>query len=281
MTLITSLANPHVAQIRDLHTTKGRKKSGLLLMEGPHLLDALLLAELLPHEIYYQPELLERTPEGRALLARLLHLSVSWSGVALFEVSERVAEVLGDTQTSQGVYAVLPVQLFQPERLQARRPATARPALLILDDLSDPGNMGTILRTALAADVQAVLLTPHCVDCYSPKVVRAAAGAHLGLPVWTNLAWPAIEEKIVEHCGSDTGRVFIAEASGTQVYYAEDLRQPFALIIGNEAHGISSQARALANRALSIPLANQVESLNAAMATGIILFEAVRQLRFA
>ncbi len=281
MTLITSLANPHVAQIRDLHTTKGRKKSGLLLMEGPHLLDALLLAEILPREIYYQPELLQRTPEGRALLARLLHPPVFWSDVSLFEVSERVAEALSDAQTSQGVYAVLPLQLFQPPRLLARRPLTRRPALLILDDLADPGNMGTILRTALAADVQEVLLTPHCVDCYSPKVVRAAAGAHVALPIWTNLAWPAIGERITEHCGAAGKRVFIAEASGSQMYYAEDLRQPFALIIGNEAHGISSQARSLASQTLSIPLANQVESLNAAMATGILLFEAVRQLRFA
>ncbi|HXR65876.1 MAG TPA: RNA methyltransferase [Ktedonobacteraceae bacterium] len=280
MTLITSLANPHVAQIRDLHTTKGRKKSGLLLMEGPHLLDALLLAEMLPREIYYQPDLLQRTPEGRALLARLLHPPVSWSEVALFEVSERVAEALSDAQTSQGVYAVVPLHLFQPARLLARRPSTRRPALLVLDDLADPGNMGTILRTALAADVQEVLLTPHCVDCYSPKVVRAAAGAHVALPVWTNLAWSAIEERIAAHCGVVGGRVFSAEASGSQLYYMEDLRQPFALIIGNEAHGISSQARALANRALSIPLANQVESLNAAMATGIFLFEAVRQLHF-
>ena len=281
MTLITSLANPHIAQVRDLHTTKGRKKSGLLLMEGPHLLDALLLADFLPREIYYQPELLQRTPEGRALLARLLHPPASWSSVALFEVNERVAQALSDAQTSQGVYAVQDLQLLQAEHLQARRPTLARPALLILDDLADPGNMGTILRTALAADVHEVLLTPHCVDCYSPKVVRAAAGAHVALPIWSDLSWSAIEARIAKHCGLAEGRVFIAEASGLRSYYAEDLRRPFALIIGNEAHGISAQARKLASHALSIPLANQVESLNAAMATGILLFEAVRQLRFA
>ena len=217
MTLITSLANSHVAQVRDLHTTKGRKKSGLLLMEGPHLLATLLLAEIFPGEIYYQPELLQRTPEGRALLARLLHPPASWPAIALFEVSERVAEALSDAQTSQGVYAVLPLSLFQPERLLARRPPAIRPALLILDDLADPGNMGTILRTALAADVREVLLTPHCVDCFSPKVVRAAAGAHVALPVWTNLAWSAIEEKIVEHCGVAGERIFIAEADGAQL----------------------------------------------------------------
>jgi TrmH family RNA methyltransferase len=280
MTRITSLTNPRVAQIRDLHTTRGRKKSGLLLMEGPHLLDALLASEMLPEEIYYQPELLQRTPEGRALLARLLHPSSPWSTVALFEVSERVAGTLSDAQTSQGVVCVLSTRLFQPARLLARRPPARRPALLILDDLADPGNLGTILRTALAADVQEVLLTPHCVDCYSPKVVRAAAGAHLALPIWLDLSWPEIEERVMKQCGGDsTERVFIAEASGSQPYDTEDLTQPFALIIGNEAHGPSRQARVLARRAISIPLANGVESLNAAMAAGILLFEAARQLR--
>ena len=275
MTYISSLANPRVTQIRDLHTTRGRKKSGLVLMEGPHLLEALLAADMLPHEIYYQPELLQRTPEGRALLARLLHPTMSLATVALFEVNERVAQALSEAQTSQGVVSVLSTQLLQAERLRARRPPARRPALLVLDALADPGNMGTILRTALAADVEEVLLTPHCVDCYSPKVVRAAAGAHVSLPVETHLSWPAIEEKIVGHCGVQ--RVFSAEAHAPTVYYAENLTQPFALIIGNEAHGLSPEAQALATRAIGIPLANQVESLNAAMATGIILFEAARQ----
>lgn len=279
MARITSLANPRIAHVRDLHTTRGRKKSGLLLMEGPHLFTALFASELLPQEVYYQPELLQRTPGGRELLVRLLHAPASWSQVALFEVGERVAEALSDVQTSQGILCVLPASLLEPERLLARRSERVRPPLLILDDLADPGNMGTILRAALAADVEAVLLTPHCVDCYSPKVVRAAAGAHLALPVWTNLSWSSIEERIARHCGTSGERVFVADAGSPQPYYAADLARPFALIIGNETHGPSPQARALAHRAISIPLANNVESLNAAMAAGILLFEAVRQLR--
>lgn len=281
MTRITSLANPRVAQVRDLHTTKGRNKSGLLLMEGIHLLDALLSSTIIPQEIYYQPELLQRTPEGRSLLARLLHPPVAWSNAALFEVGERVAEALSEAQTSQGVLCVVSRELFLPEHLLTRRSPVRRPALLILDDLADPGNTGTVLRTALAADVQEVLLTPHCVDCYAPKVMRAAAGAHLTLPIWTDLPWFAIEERVIRHCGQGGMRVFMAEAGGSQMYYAEDLTRPFALIIGNEARGPSQQARLLADRTISIPLANGVESLNAAMATGIILFEAARQRNLA
>jgi RNA methyltransferase, TrmH family len=278
MTRITSLSNPRITQIRDLHTTRGRKKSGLLFMEGPHLFTALLAADMLPNEIYFQPELLQRTSEGRALLTSLYKPTEALSHVALIEVSERVAEALSDAQTSQGILCVLSTQLFQAERLRARRLPARRPALLILDDLADPGNMGTILRTALASDVEEVLLTPHCVDCYSPKVIRSAAGAHVALPVWPDLTWSAVEERIVRHCGAASERVFMAEAGSPFVYYTENLTQPFALIIGNEAHGPSPQARTMTGRTLSIPLANQVESLNAAMAAGIILFEAVRQL---
>jgi RNA methyltransferase, TrmH family len=275
MTLITSPANPRISRLHDLHTTRGRKKSGLFLMEGPHLLEALLDAHIVPHEVYYQPELLQRNAKGRSLLARLMHAS-SLPGERLVEVSERVIESLGEVQTSQGVVSVLPLDAFRPELVRARRPTASRPALLILDELADPGNMGTILRTALAADVDEVLLTPNCVDCYSPKVVRSAAGAHIALPIAINLSWDAIAERVTLHCAGER-RVLLAEAGSPHLYYEQDLRQPFALIIGNEAHGPSQEARRLATLSVSIPLANGVESLNAAMAAGIVLYEAVRQ----
>jgi len=194
----------------------------------------------------------------------------------LIEVSERVIESISETQTSQGIVCVLPLNALDHMQIQARRMQAYRPALLILDALTDPGNMGTILRTALAADVERVLLTPDCVDYCSPKVLRAAAGAHLMLPVETDLSWAAIGERVTTHCGQ-VFRVLLAEASSPTRYYDLDLTQPFALIIGNEAHGSSQAARALATHSISIPLAYGVESLNAAMATGIILYEAVRQ----
>lgn len=279
MTLITSPANPRISKLRDLHTTRGRKKSGLFLMEGPHLLEALLDAEIAPQEVFYQPELLRRTAKGRALLERLLH-SPDLASAQLIEVSERVIEALGDVQTSQGVVSVLPLAAFSPARLRTRRPATARPALLILDDIADPGNMGTILRTALAANVDAVLLTPNCVDPYNPKVVRSAAGAHMALPIETDLSWLTIAQRVAQHC-PEGSRVLLAEAGSLHMYYEQNLTEPFALITGNEAHGPSAEARALATVTVSIPLANGVESLNAAMATGIILYEGVRQMKLA
>ena len=275
MTVITSPSNPRIGKLRNLHTTRGRRESGLFLMEGPHLLEALFDAEVLPLEVYYQPELLQRTAQGSTLLARLLE---TLSPDSCVEVSERVIEALGDVQTSQGVISVLPIDAFDSQHLREQRMRVSRPVLLILDAVSDPGNMGTILRTALAADVASVLLTSGCVDCYNPKVVRAAAGAHITLPIESNLSWSTIEEKVTRHCAGNP-RLLLADADSPHFYYEQDLTQPFALIIGNEAKGPSREARQRATLTISIPLANHVESLNAAMATGIMLYEAVRQKR--
>jgi RNA methyltransferase, TrmH family len=282
MSLITSPSNPRISKIRALHTAHGRRKNGLFLMEGPNLLEALLAAQVVPHEVYYQPALLGRTDRGSLLLDHLRQIPVL-SSDCLIEVSERVIESISETQTSQGIVCVLPLSALDHARIQAQRAQAYRPALLILDTLTDPGNMGTILRTALAADTERVLLTPDCVDYYSPKVLRAAAGAHLMLPVETDLSWAAIGERVVAHCyapfdgDGQIPRVLLAEASSPARYYDMDLTKPFALIIGNEAHGPSQAAHALATHSISIPLACGVESLNAAMATGIILYEAVRQ----
>ena len=273
--LITSPHNPRISKLQDLYTTRGRKKSGLFLMEGPHLLEALLNAGIAPREVYFQPGLLQRTASGRDLLERLLHTR-NLSDNQLIEVSERVIEALSDAQTSQGVVSVLPFEAFNPARIKAKRAPVQRPVLLILDDLADPGNMGTILRTALAADVHEVLLSENCVDCYNPKVLRSAAGAHVALPIEANLAWDTIAESVALHCGN-VPRILLAEAGSPHLYYEQDLGAPFAFIIGNEAQGPSAEARALATRSIGIPLANGVESLNAAMAAGIILYEAVRQ----
>src|SRR5690348_10244514 len=277
MTLITSTSNPRISRARELQTPKGRKKHGLFLMEGPHLLQVLLESGILPAEVYYQPALLERTAEGRALLHRLLHTR-GLSDNERIEVNERVIESISETHTSQGVVSILSLGAFAPQNIQARRPLANRPALLILDDLSDPGNMGTILRTALAADVAEVLLTPDCVDCFGPKVVRAAAGAHVALPIAVDQSWEAIEEQIKQHCQNER-RVLLAEAGSQHIYFEQDLRIPFALITGNEAHGPSPEARKRATTTISIPMANNVESLNAAMATSIILYEMVRQIQ--
>ena len=163
------------------------------------------------------------------------------------------------------------------ERLRARRRGRFRPLLLVLDELADPGNLGTILRSALAADVDEVLLTRRCVDPYHPKVVRAASGAHFHQPIAAQQSWEQIAQRLAG--APKTAQVLLAEANAQRPYYETDLTQRTALIIGNEAHGPSAEARRLATERVSIPMWNGVESLNAAIAASLLLFEATRQQR--
>jgi TrmH family RNA methyltransferase len=144
--------------------------------------------------------------------------------------------------------------------------------ILILDGLRDPGNLGTILRSAEAVDVGYVILAPGSVDLYNPKVVRGAMGAHFRLPVHA-LDWPAIS-------GAVAGRdVWLADAAGRVSYDAVDWSRPSVLIVGGESAGATEEAAALSTGRVSIPMAAGAESLNAAMAASVILFEAARQRR--
>ena len=177
-------------------------------------------------------------------------------------VSEVVLAACSDTETPQGVLAVVPFQSIQ-----------ARPGLiLILDQIRDPGNMGAILRSAEASGAGQVILAPGTVDLYNPKVVRGGMGAHFRLPVAV-LDWPAIARRVADRA------VWLADAAGETLCDQVDWTAPSALIVGGEAAGAGDQATTLATGRVSIPMAGGAESLNAAMAATVILFEAARQSR--
>ena len=273
--MITSPSNQHIAFLRSLHAPKGRAEAGAFLIEGPHLLDAALDARLRPELIVYDPEGLERSVAGRRLLGRIEEARAD--GVPVYEAAPAAIERASDTRTPQGVAAALRSGDVAPERLRATRRGRMRPLLLVLDAISDPGNLGTVMRSALAADVDEVLLAPGCADPLAPKVVRAGSGAHFHLPVRAQQSWEQIREAL--HGAPAARQVLLAEAGATKPYDAFDLTQRTALIVGNEAHGVSQEAERLATDRLAIPMWNKVESLNAAIASSVILFEAARQRR--
>jgi TrmH family RNA methyltransferase len=275
--MITSTSNQHVAALHALHTPKGREAAGLFLIEGPHLLEAALGAHVLPRLVLFDPEALGRTRVGRALRDRLE--DVRASGVEVLDAAPAAIERACDTMTPQGVVAAVDVREVAPDPVRARRRGRARPLVVVLDGLSDPGNLGTVLRTALAADVDEVLLAPGCPDPLAPKVVRAGSGAQFHLPVRAGLGWDEIRERLAG--APKVRQVLIAEAGAQRAYDACDLTRRTALIIGNEAHGPSAEAAGLATERISIPMWNKVESLNAAVAASVICFEAARQRRAA
>ncbi len=275
MAMITSPANQHIALLRSLHTAKGREAEGLFLIEGPHVLGAALDAQVLPRLLVYDPTALERTVDGRRLLERVADARAA--GTDVYEATTAAIERASDTRAPQGIIGAVALEDVTPDRARARRRGRARPVLLALDALSDPGNMGTILRSALAADADEALLSPGCADPFAPKVVRAGAGAHFHLPIRTGLSWGEIAQRFAG--APAVHEVLVAEASGQTAYDEVDLARRVALIIGNDAHGISREAAKLATTRISIPMWNKVESLNAGIAASVILFEAARQRR--
>lgn len=207
-----------------------------------------------PHYVLHTPD-----PSPR------IHAYLQWAArqnVAVTEVSPDVLRAASDTTTPQGILAVYPIPTTPP-------PSSITFAIL-LDQLRDPGNVGTILRTAAAARVEAVFLPPGTVDAWSPKVVRAAMGAHFRVPILT-LPWDEILASL-QHLPC-----YLAEASASFAYTRADFTAPATLIIGGEADGASANVQSLHPTSLAIPMPGQMESLNAAIAAGILMYEVVRQ----
>ncbi len=231
----------------------------------------------IPQVVLYDPDALGKTERGRGLIQRLASLSRTGLGQA-FEATPRALTAAGDTQHPQGVVAAFPIPNW-PTPSPGDSPALA----VICDDVQDPGNLGTILRTAEAAGVSAVWLTERCVDLYGPKVVRAGMGAHFRLPCFPEASWGDIEVGLGA-LNVERDSMYAADADAPFTYDQPDWSAPSALIVSNEAHGLSEEARLFASGGgglISIPMLGGTESLNAAIATAVILFEAARQRRAA
>jgi RNA methyltransferase, TrmH family len=256
--MISSQANSHVKWIRSLAADrKSRRRERLFVLEGVRL-----VADALEHGgtldlVLYAPDQLDETPAGRELGAQLERLPHSYPATA------PVVAAAADTVHPQGVVA-----LARWPQVDPGQPGI----ILVLDGIQDPGNAGTLLRSAEAVGAAQVLCVSGTVDIYSPKVVRAAMGAHMRLALEQDLSWDETGERlsIVDH-------VYAADAEARMPYYAADWRQPAALIVGNEAHGLSAAARERATAPIGIPMRGRAESLNAAVAGSVILFEALRQ----
>ncbi len=172
-------------------------------------------------------------------------------------------------QTPQGILAVFPFPNLTPD------PDDPAPLVLVLDRLRDPGNLGTLLRSAAGAGVNAVYLSPETVDPWNPKVVRAGMGAHFRVPLIP------LDAGTLEELRERLPRRVVASAAVTRPYDATNWAGATALIIGGETEGIGPELAAWATDEVGIPLARGLESLNAAVAGAVILFEAARQRRLA
>jgi len=262
----SSLGPRHAAvkRLRELlRDARARAAEGAFVVEGPRAVDAALDRGARFETVYFGPRADTAFP---ALAARILA-----TGTPMAELREGVLEKVGTTRTPQPVLAVAPIPV-------PGRDALARDGLVLMGvALSDPGNLGTILRGAEASGAAAILLGPGSVDAYNPKVVRASAGAIFGIPVVDAVSegWSAVEA--LDALG-ELGRQRLGAAARIGTPYPEvDFRRPTAIVLGNEAHGLDDDLTAHLDGHVSIPMGGPAESLNVAMAASVLCFESARQ----
>jgi TrmH family RNA methyltransferase len=242
---------------RDLVRRKARERQGLFVAEGVRAVEELLASPLRIRGIlstgWHDP-----SPRLAGLLERARE-----RGVEVTHVTQEELESASDTETPQGVLAVAEIPARTLGALAL--PATAR--VVVLDALQDPGNVGTILRTAAAFGAAAVVALPGTVDLWNAKVVRSAMGIHFRHPA-VAATWDELSAFLREHRVA----LWAADAEGEPLSRSGAPAR-LAIAVGNEGAGLSAQVRDAADRVVSVPIARDVESLNVAVAAGVILYE--------
>ncbi len=242
--ILTSKNNPFIKETATLKEKKGRKQTGLFLVEGVKMArecqkSDFCIERLIVSETFFNSE-------GYA----------EFCGLETVCVSDDVFRFLSDEKTPQGVLCRVKIPSYAPQ--------TPQGSCLILDGVSDPGNVGAIIRTANGAGYKEAYLLEDCADPYSPKAVRASMSGVFFTKIYT------VEREKIEGILSDIP-VVVADMGGKNVFSFDPLPQ-FALVIGNEANGVSEKLRAIASHTVKIPMSATQESLNAAVSAGILMY---------
>jgi RNA methyltransferase, TrmH family len=255
---ISSAANPGFKALRELvDSSRERRQSGLSILDGIHLVQAYQSGVGVPEEVWLSESGLE--------IKEIKHIITSIPSSRILLLSDGLFAQLSHVVTPTGIVAV--VKTPRPRPVPAQMDAC-----LMLEDLQDPGNLGSILRTAAASGVRHVLLSKNSVHAWSPRVLRAGMGAHFMLDIHeqADLAATAKEFK---------GQVLATSRSAARSLYGCNLSGNVALLFGNEGSGLSRALRGAAHAEVSIPMPGKLESLNVAAAVAVCLYERVRQLQ--
>lgn len=255
---LTSRQNPLVKQLRKLHRAKERRRQQLILLEGTNLTEAAVQGAYALETVCFTDVWRSRYPQ---LFAQLQGRSAR-----LVEVSPEVLEAIATTSSPDGIVATAP-------RKPPQSPTFPCSLGIAVETLQDPGNLGTIFRTAAAARVEGLWISRDSVSYDHPKVLRASAGQ------WLRLPFAEVEtlEETVLQAKTQGMKVVATLPRASQMHWDYDWTQPTMILLGNEGAGLSQSLAALADEAISIPLAPGVESLNAAISLAVVLYEAQRQ----
>lgn len=268
--LITSRRNPLVKRLRELHAAKGRREQGFLLLEGTHLVQEVIRLQLVPTDLL-SSDLLATEPWLGAHGDLVAALSPA---VTIQPVGQEVLEAVATTAHPDGVVLTLATAALQA-------PPAGQEFVLVLDGLQDPGNLGTLMRTALAAGVEGLWLAEGA-DPFQPKVLRASAGAALALPI-ERMDRSALAQRLLT--AAARGLQLVAAVPPLEdldgelplPYWHLDWTKPTALLLGQEGAGLAPELQALASHRVTIPHSAAVESLNVAVSAAPLLLERMRQ----
>ena len=256
---LTGLQNPVVKAAAELKQKKYRTQNGLYLAEGLRTAEEAVAYKAVETLFYVA------TDDDRTM--RLLE-DAAMQNIKLVCVNENVMKKIADTETPQGIIAVCKMRQPKLETLLA-----GGKMLLVLDRVGDPGNIGTMLRTADAAGIGGLVLLKGCADIYSPKTVRSSMGSLFHIPVLSGVS----EQEFVSAAKKAGYDLLVTCLDGADNLYKADLSGRIAFVMGNEAGGVSETLLEKADKRVYIPMAGRAESLNVAMAAGIVMFEALRR----
>ena len=259
---LSSVSNPIVKAAAELKQKKYRTEQQAFLVEGMRSVE-----EAVNCGVVKQLFVLKGTKTASARQAAIIAAAAA-EGVELYEVTESVMKKIADTETPQALTAVVARQSAALEEL-----AAAGGIVLVLDRIGDPGNLGTMIRTADAAGISGVVLLAGCTDIFAPKAVRSTMGSLLHIPVAEGIC----EADFISWARKNGYEIAVTCLENADSLYQTDLQGPVAVVVGSEAEGVSDGLLEAAVKKVFIPMEGEAESLNAAVAAGIVMFECLRQ----
>lgn len=266
--MITSISNPRMKELAQMQKrSRARNQAGFFIVEGLRMIREVPSERLV--QLYVTEEFYNK------------YKKESFFSAQKEFVSDQVFEYISDTKTPQGILGVVRQYAFTEDDViqKSEDKGTSgrkRPAhILVLDNLQDPGNLGTMFRTAEAAGATGIILSKDCVDIYNPKVIRSTMGAVFRMPFVYVENMPETIEKLKKH----GIHVYAAHLEGQRAYDEEDYQSATAFLIGNEGNGLRKEVARCADTWVRIPMEGQTESLNAATAATVLMFEVSRQRR--
>jgi len=261
--IITSPQNPLVKQLTLLkEKSRERKKSGLFLIEGKRELSLAIKGGYKIKSLLFFPDLFSESEAN----------SMSQYGIEIIEISKEVFQKLAHRDTTEGVIAVVN---SKDHNLEALKLTAKNPLILVAEAPEKPGNIGALLRTADAANVDAVIIANPKSDLYNPNIVRSSVGC-----VFTTEIAMASSNDTITFLQKYNFNIFSAILQESEPYHSQDYTLPTAIVVGTEATGLTQDWRDVATENISIPMQGVIDSMNVSVAAGILIFEAKRQRNF-